>query len=107
MSVTLRGHHGPVVSPLFLSNHITRCHRVSVYVRLPPTSPVKFNGREWGAVAVELVLTEEGLLMKMKTNVKAGQNNNFLSQASALAVVVGGGPVVIQQSIQVAAIQNQ
>jgi hypothetical protein len=56
---------------------------------------------------VALVLTEGELLMKVKTNVKAGQNNNFLNQASALAVVVGGGPVVIQQSIQVAAIQNQ
>jgi hypothetical protein len=44
--------------------------------------------------------------MKVKTNVKAGQNNNFLSQASAQAVGVGRY-VVIQQSIQVAAIQNQ
>jgi hypothetical protein len=80
---------------------------VSVYVRPHPTSPVKFNGREWGAVAVQLVLTEGGLLMKVKTNLKAGQNNNFLSQASTQAVVGGGYGVVIQQSIQVAAIQTQ
>jgi hypothetical protein len=71
-------------------------------------SPVKFNGREWGAVAMELVLTEGGLLVKVKTNLRAGQNNNFLNQAGALAAVVGGGGgVVIQQNIQVAAIQNQ
>jgi hypothetical protein len=43
--------------------------------------------------------------MKVKTNLQAGQNNNFLSQAAQLAVVGGGG--VIQQNIQVAAIQNQ
>jgi hypothetical protein len=77
------------------------------YIRPHPTSPVKFNGREWGAVAVQRVLTEGGLLMKVKTNLKAGQNNNFISQASAQAVVVGGYGVVIQQSIQVAAIQTQ
>jgi hypothetical protein len=73
-------------------------------------SPVKFNGREWGAVAMELVLTEGGLLVKVKTDLKAGQNNNFLNQAAALAAVVGGGyggGGVIQQSIQVAVIQNQ
>jgi hypothetical protein len=77
------------------------------YVRPHPTSPVKCNGREWGAVAMELVLTEGGLLMKMKTNLKAGQNNNFISQASAQAAGGGGYGVVIQQSIQVAAIQTQ
>jgi hypothetical protein len=71
---------------------------VSVYVRPHPTSPVKYNGREWGTVAMELVLTEGGLLMKVKTDLKAG------AQA---AVVGGGGGVVIQQNIQVAAIQNQ
>jgi hypothetical protein len=81
---------------------------VSVYVRPHPTSPVKYNGREWGTVAMELVLTEGGLLMKVKTDLKAGQNNNFLNQAAAQAAVVGGGGgVVIQQNIQVAAIQNQ
>jgi hypothetical protein len=83
---------------------------VSVYIRPHPTSPVKYNGREWGAVAMELVLTEGGLLMKLKTNLRAGQNNNFLNQAAALAAVVGGGyggGGVIQQSIQVAVIQNQ
>jgi hypothetical protein len=58
---------------------------------------------------MELVHTAGGLLMKVKTNLKAGQNNNFLNQAAALAAVVGGcgGGVVIQQNIQVAAIQNQ
>jgi hypothetical protein len=55
---------------------------------------------------VELVLTEGELLMKMKTDVKAGQNNNIVIQAGAQAVGVGRY-VVIQQSIQVAAIQNQ
>jgi hypothetical protein len=57
-----------------------------------------------------LVLTEGGLLVKVKTDLKAGQNNNFLNQAAALAAVVGGGyggGGVIQQSIQVAVIQNQ
>ena len=55
------------------------------YVRPPPTSPVKVNGREWGAVATALVLTEGGLLMKLKTNLKAGQAfnvNNNIQQAS-------------------------
>jgi hypothetical protein len=37
------------------------------YVRPHPTSPVRFNSSEWGAVAMELVLTEGGLLMKTKT----------------------------------------
>jgi hypothetical protein len=77
---------------------------MSGYIPRAPSSSTAASG---GAVTVELVLTEEGLLMKVKTNLKAGQNNNFLSQNSALAVVVGGGSVVIQQSIQVAAIQNQ
>ena len=46
--------------------------------------------------------------MKMKTNIKAGQNNNIIIQAGNQAAVVGGyGVVVIQQSIQVAANQNQ
>jgi hypothetical protein len=82
---------------------------VSVYIRPHPTSPVTFNGREWGAVVVELVLTEGGLLVKVKTNLKAGQNNNFLNQAGALAAGGGGygGGGVIQQNIQVAVIQNQ
>jgi hypothetical protein len=106
MSVTFRGHHGFVVSPLFLSNYVTRCHRVSVYADHIPRAPSSSTAASGGTVAVELVLTEGGLLMKVKTNVKAGQNNNFLSQASAQAVGVGRY-VVIQQSIQVAAIQNQ
>ena len=78
-------------------------------VRPPPTSPVTVNGREWGAVAMARVLTEGGRLMKVKTNLKAGQNNNFLNQAAAQASVGGGcgGGGVIQQSIQVAVIQNQ
>jgi hypothetical protein len=58
-----------------------------------------------GAVAVELILTEGGLLMKVKTDVKAGQNNNISIQVSAQAVGVGEN-VVIQQSIQMAAIQG-
>jgi len=80
---------------------------VSVYIRPHPTSPVKVNGREWGAVVVELVLTEGGLLMEVKTNLKAGQNNNAIIQVSAQAVVGGGSGGVIQQNIQVAVIQNQ
>jgi hypothetical protein len=76
---------------------------MSGYIPRAPSSSTAASG---GAVAVELVLTEEGLLMKVQTNVKAGQNNNFLSQNSTQAVGVGQY-VVIQQSIQVAAIQNQ
>jgi hypothetical protein len=75
------------------------------YIRPHPTSPVKFNGREWGAVAVQLVLTEGGLLMKMKTNLKAGQNNNFIGQNGALAAGGGGGSIL--QFVPAAANQNQ
>ena len=106
MSVTFRGHHGFVVSPLFLSNYVTRCHRVSVYADHIPRAPSSSTVASGGTVAVELVLTEGELLMKMKTDVKAGQNNNIVIQAGAQAVGVGRY-VVIQQSIQVAAIQNQ
>jgi hypothetical protein len=56
---------------------------------------------------MELVLTEGGRLMKVKTHLQAGQNNNFLNQAAAQAAVGGGGGGVIQQNIQVAVIQNQ
>jgi hypothetical protein len=46
--------------------------------------------------------------MKVKTNVKAGQNNNFLNQAGALAAGGGGcGCGVIQQNLPAGAIQNQ
>jgi len=69
-----------------------------------PTSPVKFNGREWGAAAVKLVLTEGGLLMKVKTDLKAGQNNNFLSQNGALTA--GGGGAILQ-FVPAGANQNQ
>ena len=65
-------------------------------VRPPPTSPVTANGREWGAVATALVLTEGGRLMKLKTNLKAGQAfniNNPIQQAST-----GGGGQIAQQS---------
>jgi len=46
--------------------------------------------------------------MKVQTNIKAGQNNNIIIQAANQAAVVGGyGNVVIQQSIQIGANQNQ
>jgi hypothetical protein len=48
--------------------------------------------------------------MKVKTNVKAGQNNNFLNQAGALAAGGGGcgcGGGGIQQNLPAGAIQNQ
>jgi len=46
--------------------------------------------------------------MKVKTDVKAGQNNNFLSQNGALAAVGGGGGYgVIQQFLPAGANQNQ
>jgi hypothetical protein len=67
-----------------------------VSVRPPPRSPVKVDGREWGAVATALVLTEGGLLMKLKTNLKAGQvfqSNTPLQQASG-----GGGGQTANQS---------
>jgi hypothetical protein len=44
--------------------------------------------------------------MKVKTNLKAGQNNNFLNQAAALAAGGGVGGV-IQQNLPAGAIQNQ
>ena len=44
--------------------------------------------------------------MKLKTNLKAGQNNNFLNQAAGLAAGGGGGGV-IQQNLPAGAIQNQ
>jgi hypothetical protein len=81
------------------------------YVRPHPTSPIKCNGREWGAVAMELVLTEGGRLMKVKTHLQAGQNNNFLNQAAAQAAGGGGCGCccggVIQQNLPAGAIQNQ
>jgi hypothetical protein len=43
--------------------------------------------------------------MKVKTNLKAGQNNNFLNQAAGLAA--GGGGGAIQQNLPAGAIQNQ
>ena len=61
------------------------------------------TGREWGAVAVEPVLTEEGLLMKVQTNLKAGPNNNFIGQNGALAA--GGGGAILQ-FVPAAANQN-
>ena len=46
--------------------------------------------------------------MKMKTNVKAGQNNNFLSQNGALASGGGGGGYgAILQFLPSGANQNQ
>jgi hypothetical protein len=46
--------------------------------------------------------------MKMKTNVKAGQNNNFLSQNGALAAGGGGhGGGAILQFLPAGANQNQ
>jgi hypothetical protein len=45
--------------------------------------------------------------MKLKTNLKAGQNNNFLNQAAALAAGRGEGGGVIQQNLPAGAIQNQ
>jgi hypothetical protein len=48
--------------------------------------------------------------MKVKTNVQAGQNNNFLNQAAALAAGGGGchcGGGAIQQNLPAGAIQNQ
>ncbi len=59
-----------------------------VHVRPPPTSPVKVNGREWGAVATALVLTEGGRLMKLKTNLKAGQ---AIQNAPSIQQAGGGG----------------
>ena len=46
--------------------------------------------------------------MQVKTNVKAGQNNNFLSQNGALAVGGGeyGGGAILQY-LTAGAIQNQ
>jgi hypothetical protein len=43
--------------------------------------------------------------MKMKTNLKAGQNNNAVAQNGALAA--GGGNGAIQQFLPAAIIQNQ
>jgi hypothetical protein len=47
--------------------------------------------------------------MKVKTNVKAGQNNNFLSQNGALAASGGGccGGGAILQFVPAGANQNQ
>jgi hypothetical protein len=47
--------------------------------------------------------------MKLKTNLKAGQNNNFLNQAAGLAAGGGSGygGGVIQQNLPAGAIQNQ
>ena len=72
-----------------------------VYVRPPPTSPVKVNGRACGAVATALVLTEGGRLMKLKTHLKAGQAfviNNPIQQGQASSGSGGGGAQVAQQS---------
>jgi hypothetical protein len=43
--------------------------------------------------------------MKVKTNLQAGQNNNFLNQAAGLAA--GGFGGAIQQNLPAGAIQNQ
>jgi hypothetical protein len=56
---------------------------------------------------MELVLTEGGLLMKVKTNLKAGQNNNFLSQNGALAAGGSSGGGAILQFVPAGANQNQ
>ncbi len=68
---------------------------MSIYVIPPPTSPVKVDGREWGAVATALVLTEGGLLMKLKTNLKAGQ---VFQNAPNLQQAGGDGQVAQQNS---------
>jgi hypothetical protein len=44
--------------------------------------------------------------MKVKTKLRAGQNNNFLNQAAGLAAGGGYGGV-IQQNLPAGAIQNQ
>jgi len=45
--------------------------------------------------------------MKLKTNLKAGQNNNAINQAAAQAAGGGGGGGVFQQNLPSAIIQNQ
>ncbi len=51
--------------------------------------------------------TKYGGLILLHTNLKAGQDNNFLNQAAALAAGGGAGGGVIQQNLPAGAIQNQ
>jgi hypothetical protein len=60
-------------------------------------------------IATDLVLTEGGLLMKLKTNIQAGQNfNNNVNQAAAFAYIGGGGGGggVINQNFPTSNINN-